>query len=122
VAYASRVAFAYRHAFRKDVIIDLIAYRRMGHNELDEPAFTQPKMYQTIRGRKSVPRVYESTLLEKGVVKVEEIEAVRSEWTERLERSLKESYEYKPVVSDCVFFARLFALHLSGLLNYRLIQ
>jgi probable 2-oxoglutarate dehydrogenase E1 component DHKTD1 len=62
VAYASLIAFDYRNKFRKDIIIDLIAYRRLGHNELDEPAFTQPTMYENIRNRKSVPRIYEDKL------------------------------------------------------------
>lgn len=63
VAYASAIAFDYRNKFRKDIIIDLIAYRRLGHNELDEPAFTQPTMYGNIRNRKSVPRIYGDKLL-----------------------------------------------------------
>ncbi len=63
VAYTAALAFEYRNKFRKDIIIDLIAYRRMGHNELDEPAFTQPLMYKQIRGRKSVPKLYEEYLV-----------------------------------------------------------
>ena len=62
VAYASSIAFEYRNKFRKDIILDLISYRRLGHNELDEPAFTQPLMYKNIRGRKSVPKAYEERL------------------------------------------------------------
>ena len=58
-----RVAFSYRQMFRKDIIVDLICYRRWGHNELDEPAYTQPKMYEKIRARKSVPQLYEEKLL-----------------------------------------------------------
>jgi probable 2-oxoglutarate dehydrogenase E1 component DHKTD1 len=62
VLHAMTIAFEYRNKFRKDVIIDLIAYRRWGHNELDEPAFTQPVMYQNIRSHKSVARLYEDFL------------------------------------------------------------
>ena len=68
VAYAASIAFEYRNKFRKDIIIDLISYRRLGHNELDEPAFTQPLMYKNIRGRKTVPRMYEDQLLVRGSV------------------------------------------------------
>ncbi|CAG8509363.1 17737_t:CDS:10 [Funneliformis caledonium] len=63
VARAVEIAFEYRNKFRKDVIIDLITYRRWGHNELDEPAYTQPLMYANIRSRKSVPKLYEEKLL-----------------------------------------------------------
>jgi probable 2-oxoglutarate dehydrogenase E1 component DHKTD1 len=63
VAYATSIAFEYRNKFRKDIIIDLIAYRRLGHNELDEPAYTQPLMYKDIRSRKSVPKLYEEKLM-----------------------------------------------------------
>jgi probable 2-oxoglutarate dehydrogenase E1 component DHKTD1 len=63
VAYAAALAFEYRNQFRRDVILDVITYRRWGHNELDEPAFTQPLMYRNIRARKSVPRLYEEKLI-----------------------------------------------------------
>lgn len=63
VTHAMHIAFEYRHKFRKDVIVDMIAYRLWGHNELDEPAFTQPNMYKTIRARKSVPKMYEDVLV-----------------------------------------------------------
>ena len=59
VVFACQIAIAYRQKFRRDVIVDLITYRRWGHNELDEPAFTQPIMYRNIRSRKSVPTLYE---------------------------------------------------------------
>lgn len=57
------IAFKYRNHFRKDIVIDLIVYRRWGHNELDEPAFTQPLMYEKIRSRSSVPKLYEDKLI-----------------------------------------------------------
>ena len=60
---AAKIAFDYRNKFRRDIIIDLIVYRRWGHNELDEPGFTQPLMYKMIRARDSVPRSYEKTLV-----------------------------------------------------------
>ncbi|KAI5119142.1 hypothetical protein M0805_005221 [Coniferiporia weirii] len=63
VSRALDTAFQYRNAFRKDIVVDLLVYRRWGHNELDEPAFTQPLMYQNIRTRKSVPTLYEDKLL-----------------------------------------------------------
>ncbi len=58
VLRASHLAFAYREKFRKDIIVDYFCYRKYGHNELDEPAFTQPHMYTAIRQRASIPDSY----------------------------------------------------------------
>ncbi|KAI8913998.1 thiamine diphosphate-binding protein [Powellomyces hirtus] len=97
VAYATAIAFEYRNKFRKDVIIDLIAYRRMGHNELDEPSFTQPAMYKNIRGRPSVPKLYEQQLMSEGVVTDKSvIENIRKDYFEKLDKHLEASYAYKP--------------------------
>ncbi|KAH9272968.1 oxoglutarate dehydrogenase (succinyl-transferring), E1 component [Batrachochytrium salamandrivorans] len=97
VAYATSMAFEYRHKFRKDIIIDMIAYRRLGHNELDEPAFTQPMMYKKIRSLKSVPSKYEDALLEQGVFESRaEIDAVREWYSNELDKKLAESYDFKP--------------------------
>ncbi|KAJ3117620.1 hypothetical protein HK100_000776 [Physocladia obscura] len=96
VAIATKIAFEYRNKFRKDVIIDLIAYRRMGHNELDEPAFTQPVMYKNIRGRRSVPKLYEEKLVNEGIVTPQEIEHIRLSYTSYLESELEASYDYVP--------------------------
>ncbi|ORY48503.1 dehydrogenase E1 and transketolase domain-containing protein 1 [Rhizoclosmatium globosum] len=96
VAVATKIAFEYRNKFRKDVIIDLIAYRRMGHNELDEPAFTQPVMYKHIRGRRSVPKLYEEKLVKEGVVTQQEIDEVRNSYTSFLDSQLEASYDFKP--------------------------
>ena len=70
VSYACSIAFEYRNKFRKDVIVDLISYRKLGHNELDEPAFTQPLMYENIRKRKSVPLLYEEKLTVRFILSV----------------------------------------------------
>ena len=98
VAFATQLAFEYRNKFRKDIILDMIAYRRMGHNELDEPAFTQPLMYKKIRGQKSVPAKYEDQLIEEGVVRREDIEGFRKSYYAALEGKLEASYSYKPQV------------------------
>ncbi|KAJ1546861.1 hypothetical protein HK405_006803, partial [Cladochytrium tenue] len=96
VVCATEIAFEYRHRFRKDVIIDLIAYRRMGHNELDEPSFTQPMMYKHIRGRKTVPVLYEDKLLGEGLLGKDQIESLRSEHFKTLDGELEASYTFKP--------------------------
>lgn len=69
-----KLAFAYRQAFHRDVVIDLMCYRRYGHNEADEPAFTQPLMYAQIDQRRSVRKLYTEYLLNKGELTVEDAE------------------------------------------------
>ncbi|KAJ3016184.1 hypothetical protein HKX48_004167 [Thoreauomyces humboldtii] len=97
VAHATAIAFEYRNKFRKDVIIDLIAYRRMGHNELDEPSFTQPAMYKNIRARPSVPKLYEQKLTAEGVVSDSAaIETMRTDYFNKLDKHLEASYNYTP--------------------------
>ncbi|TFK48888.1 dehydrogenase E1 and transketolase domain-containing protein 1 [Heliocybe sulcata] len=98
VARAVDTAFKYRNYFRKDVIIDLIVYRRWGHNELDEPAFTQPLMYGQIRSRKSVPQLYEDRLIDEGVISREDATALRSSYKAHLDKQLSKVDEYVPKV------------------------
>ncbi|KAF9578818.1 hypothetical protein BGW38_005199, partial [Lunasporangiospora selenospora] len=96
VVHAMRLAFEYRNKFRKDVILDLIAYRRWGHNELDEPAFTQPLMYNNIRSRKSVPKLYEEKMLAEEVMSKDEINDFRQDYFEKLEDDFSEIEGFKP--------------------------
>ncbi|KAJ3330342.1 hypothetical protein HDU91_003604, partial [Kappamyces sp. JEL0680] len=98
VAFATDIAFQYRQKFRKDIILDMISYRRMGHNELDEPAFTQPLMYKKIRGQKSVPTKYEDQLKDEQVVTAAEVDEFRKNYYAALEVKLDASYSYKPEV------------------------
>src|SRR5205085_828042 len=88
VVWAVQLAVEYRQTFRQDVLIDLYSYRKYGHNEGDEPAFTQPRMYDVIR-RKSPPReVYAWRLGEEGVASDGEADALMRERVERLDREL----------------------------------
>ncbi|KAJ3093151.1 putative 2-oxoglutarate dehydrogenase E1 component DHKTD1, mitochondrial [Quaeritorhiza haematococci] len=96
VANAISIAFEYRNTFRKDVILDLIAYRRWGHNELDEPAFTQPLMYKNIRTRKSVPKMYEESLIADKIITQAQADDFRTAYFNELDKKLQESYDYKP--------------------------
>ncbi|KAI7906070.1 oxoglutarate dehydrogenase, E1 component [Cokeromyces recurvatus] len=92
VARALDLVFEYRNKFKKDIILDLICYRRWGHNELDEPAFTQPIMYNNIRHRISVPKLYEKKLIEEETFKSKkEIEDIREDQIKQLEQGLQES-------------------------------
>ncbi|KAJ2783207.1 hypothetical protein GGI18_003541, partial [Coemansia linderi] len=96
VARAMRVAFEYRKMFRKDIIIDLITFRRWGHNELDEPSFTQPHMYKIIRARESVPKQYERRMQEEGIVTKDTASETRSAFTKFLDDELAASKDFVP--------------------------
>ncbi|KAI9449669.1 dehydrogenase E1 and transketolase domain-containing protein 1 [Lactarius psammicola] len=99
VARAVEIAFQYRHQFRKDVIIDLLVYRRWGHNELDEPAFTQPLMYEKIRSRKSVPALYEEGLISDDVLTPADAQGVRDAIRGRLDAELAQADAYIPTTT-----------------------
>ena len=83
---AVRLSMAYRSAFGKDMLIDLVSYRRHGHNETDEPAFTQPALYQKIRAHKTPREVWGERLVQAGVVTAEEVQAIEREIMQTLER------------------------------------
>jgi 2-oxoglutarate dehydrogenase E1 component len=76
---AVRVAIAYREAFAKDVLIDLVGYRRWGHNETDEPAFTQPRLYDAIKAHPTPRQVWGKRLVDEGLLSADEVEAVDRE-------------------------------------------
>jgi 2-oxoglutarate dehydrogenase E1 component len=92
-----RLAHAYREKFHKDFLIDLIGYRRWGHNEGDEPGFTQPRMYNQIAQHPTVREIYARSLLEAGIVTDEEIAAMQSEVQDRLRQARDESEGLVPV-------------------------
>lgn len=83
--YIAQLALEFRQEFKRDVVIDLYCYRRHGHNEGDEPSFTQPVMYKKIAERPSVSAVYTQTLLNKGVLKPEEAADLDAEFQRRLD-------------------------------------
>jgi multifunctional 2-oxoglutarate metabolism enzyme len=81
----ARLAFEFRQEFNKDVVIDLICYRRRGHNEGDDPSFTQPRMYDLIEKKRSVRKLYTEALIGRGDITVEDAERVMSRFQQRLE-------------------------------------
>jgi len=81
---ATRIAFAYLKKFQKDVLIDLVGYRRHGHNEADEPTFTQPKMYQTIENHPTVREIWANTLVERGIISENDPDEIITKITEKL--------------------------------------
>ncbi|MFO6454269.1 MULTISPECIES: multifunctional oxoglutarate decarboxylase/oxoglutarate dehydrogenase thiamine pyrophosphate-binding subunit/dihydrolipoyllysine-residue succinyltransferase subunit [unclassified Aeromicrobium] len=85
---AAQLAYEYRRAFHKDVVIDLVCYRRRGHNEGDDPSFTQPLMYDTIEKKKSVRKLYTEALVGRGDITLEEAEEALKDYQKLLEQNL----------------------------------
>jgi multifunctional 2-oxoglutarate metabolism enzyme len=81
----ARLAFEYRQAFNKDVVIDMVCYRRRGHNEGDEPSFTQPMMYKLIDAKRSTRTLYTESLIGRGDITPEEAEALARDYQTQLE-------------------------------------
>jgi 2-oxoglutarate dehydrogenase E1 component len=87
---AARMAWAYRERFNKDFLIDLVGYRRWGHNEGDEPFFTQPLMYDRITNHPTVREIWQHTLSERGIVSEEEAETLMRSMHSRMQRARQE--------------------------------
>ena len=90
---AAQLAYEYRRTFNKDIVIDLVCYRRRGHNEGDDPSFTQPLMYDTINAKKSVRKLYTEALVGRGDITLEEAEAALADYQAQLERNFAEVKE-----------------------------
>ncbi|PJZ44828.1 2-oxoglutarate dehydrogenase E1 component [Leptospira brenneri] len=89
----TKLALEYRQKFKKDVIIDLICYRRLGHNETDEPTFTQPQMYDIIKKHPKTISIYEEKLLQRGDITPEEIQFIKDGIQQGLETSFQQAKE-----------------------------
>ncbi|MCT7666370.1 2-oxoglutarate dehydrogenase E1 component [Shinella kummerowiae] len=100
VTYAAKVATEFRMKFHKPVVLDMFCYRRFGHNEGDEPAFTQPKMYKAIRAHKTVVNLYASRLIAEGVISEGEFEKMKADWRANLETEFEIGQSYKPNKAD----------------------
>ena len=85
VAYVTELAMEYRKKFGRDVFIDIVCYRKHGHNESDEPAFTQPKIYRAIRNKKSTLNIYRDYLLDRNEVKESEVDEITNNYVSRLD-------------------------------------
>ena len=93
--HAARMAMEFRQQFKVDVMIDLVCYRRYGHNETDDPMFTQPLMYKLINDHPTVTKLYGQDLLETGVVTAAQMESMHEKVRHRLEAALKEAKEVR---------------------------
>ncbi len=97
----ARLAFDYRQRFHRDVVIDLVCYRRFGHNEGDDPSYTQPLMYKVIDQTRSVRKLYTETLVRRGDITLEQAEAALEEFNARLQGVLDEVRTVpKPVLHE----------------------
>ncbi|MBR1207778.1 MULTISPECIES: 2-oxoglutarate dehydrogenase E1 component [unclassified Bradyrhizobium] len=100
VVFAAKVAIEFRQKFHKPVVIDMFCYRRHGHNEGDEPAFTQPVMYKKIASHPSTLEIYAKRLVADGVLTEGEVEKAKADWRARLDAELEAGSGYKPNKAD----------------------
>ena len=100
VVHVARIATEYRQQFKRDVVIDMYCYRRYGHNEGDEPLFTQPLMYKTIKDHLSTRKLYAQQLAAEGTLSAEESEAINADFYKQLETEFEAATSYKPNKAD----------------------
>ena len=100
VTHAAKVATEYRQKFRKDVVIDIFCYRRFGHNEGDEPMFTQPLMYKKIKGHPTTLSIYADRLVADKVLTAAEVETMKTEFNDHLQAEFEAGEDYRPNKAD----------------------
>ncbi len=100
VVHVARLATEYRQEFKSDVVIDMFCYRRFGHNEADEPSFTQPKMYRTIAKHPTTRELYSRKLMDEGVATAADIEKLNAAFRSRLDSDFEAAPTYSPNKAD----------------------
>lgn len=100
VVFAAKVATEFRQKFHKPVVIDMFCYRRHGHNEGDEPAFTQPVMYKKIGAHPTTLELYSKRLVAEGVMTEGEVDKAKADWRARLDAELEAGTSYRPNKAD----------------------
>jgi len=100
VVHACRIATEFRQRFKRDIVIDMFCYRRYGHNESDEPMFTQPLMYKEIGKHRTVKEVYAAHLIGEGVVSQADVDAMDADLRQKLDKALEAASNYKPNKAD----------------------
>ena len=100
VVHCAKVAIEYRQKFHKPVVIDMFCYRRFGHNEGDEPGFTQPLMYRIIRSHPTTLEIYGKKLVGEGLITEGEVDKLRGDWRHRLEAEFEAGQGYKANKAD----------------------
>jgi 2-oxoglutarate dehydrogenase E1 component len=100
VVYVAKVATEYRQRFGKPVVIDMFCYRRFGHNEGDEPSFTQPLMYSKIRGHETTLDIYSKRLVGEGLVSEADVDKLKADWRANLEKEFEAGQDFRPNKTD----------------------
>ena len=100
VTFVAKIATEYRQRFGRPVVIDMFCYRRFGHNEGDEPSFTQPLMYSRIRAHKTTLEIYADKLIAEGLVDQAYVDAEKADWRAHLEREFEAGQDYRPNKAD----------------------
>jgi len=113
VTFACKIAIEFRQRFGRDIVIDMWCYRRFGHNEGDEPSFTQPLMYAAIKKHPKVSKLYEARLVEEGVIDADWGDATRKAFAEHLETEFQAAADYKADKADW-FGGRWQGLHIPA--------
>ncbi len=100
VVYCARLAMEFRQEFGTDVVVDMVCYRRFGHNEGDEPKFTQPLMYKAIEGHASVRTIYAQKLVKEGLFSQQEADLMMSKFMHMMEADFESAASFKPNKAD----------------------
>ena len=100
VVHVARIATEFRYRFKKDVVVDIFCYRRYGHNEGDEPSFTQPLMYRAIASHPSTREIYAKRLMAEGVVSQAEVDQMAKDFNAHLETEFAAAKSYRPNKAD----------------------
>ncbi|MBK8174983.1 MAG: 2-oxoglutarate dehydrogenase E1 component [Rhodospirillales bacterium] len=100
VVHVARIATEFRQEFKRDVVVDMFCYRRFGHNEADEPSFTQPIMYKAIAKHPSTRQVYAQRLIDEGTLAAAEVDQIAAETRGRLQQAFDAAPQYKPNKAD----------------------
>ena len=100
VVHVCRIATEFRNKFKVDVVVDMFCYRRSGHNEADEPSFTQPLMYQAIKNHQTTVKIYEKRLLEEKILTNEESKKIQTNFKNFLDKESESAKSYKPNKAD----------------------
>ena len=104
--WAARVAFEFRCRFKRDVVLDLYCYRKYGHNEADDPSFTQPLIYSEIKGKELISSIYKRRLLEEGAITEEAIKEIQDQYKAEFEQAYN-SRSTNPIAEGCALHGRL---------------
>ncbi len=100
VVHVAKIAIEFRMRFQKPVVVDMVCYRRHGHNESDEPSFTQPIMYRKIRSHPTTVEIYGKQLMDEGVLQAGELDSMRAAYRARLDEEMIAAEGYKPNKAD----------------------